>query len=509
MAGGLSIKRSEIMEFGIRTFDDFIGETIIIAVTRVDNKPQIPQDLPGPLEAHTRLIIEKSDFIAKLGEINNTFPSNLTFGQLALVGLGDKTDISPESVRRAFGSLGSYLRSHSITEIGIYLTKPVINHTESLFEGIRLGNYRFTHYLTSKEKKEEPLTKLTVLGSGFPSGQIQQDFTRTDAIVQGTLLARDLGNLRSNHATPRRLASEATKLKELNLGVTVLNAAAIQNEQMRLFLAVAQGSLETDPPKFIIMEYNPETYTKTICLVGKGITFDTGGMNLKSGDGMLPMFYDMSGGGTVIGVMKSIALLKPNVRVVGLVPATPNVPDAQAYRPGDIIESRAGKQVEIISTDAEGRNLLADALDYAKKYDPDLVIDIATLTGGIMVALGHVNAGLYVNEAAAELAEVLFKAGRKSGDYLWQMPLDSDYFEYLKSPHADFKHSGGRYGSSVTAAMFLKQFTAYPWAHIDIAGVAFKGFNYGGKPQYYNPKKGATGFGVRLIMEFIRLWENE
>jgi leucyl aminopeptidase len=494
------------LKFTFEEFDEFIGEIVIIAGVRVEKKFMIPENLPETLNIHLRLLKENSNFTAKLGEIQNTFPSDLSFKQLILIGLGEESKMSPETVRRAFGSLGNYLRSHNISKVGIYLTSPLINNSESLFEGIRLGNYRFTRYFTIEEKITKPLEIITVLNAGGSTEDIQEAITRTDAIVQGTNMARDLGNLRSNHATPAHLADEAAKLKELNIGVTVLNAEAIKNEQMRLFLAVAQGSLETDPPKFIIMEYNPENYKKTLCLIGKGITFDTGGMNLKSREGMHPMFYDMSGGGAVIGAMKAIALLKPKVRVIGLVPATPNVPDARAYRPSDIIESRGKKQVEIISTDAEGRNLLADALDYAKKYQPDLVIDIATLTGGIMIALGHVNAGFYVNEEAADTAELFFNAGRKSGDYLWQMPLDPDYFEYLKSPHADFKHSGGSYGSSVTAAMFLKQFTDYPWAHIDIAGVAFKGFTYGGKPKFYNPKKGATGFGVRLIVEFVRTW---
>ncbi|MHA2294722.1 MAG: leucyl aminopeptidase [Candidatus Hodarchaeales archaeon] len=467
-------------------------------------------EIPGIFRPHVQLLIDGKDFNAKLGEIIVLYPVTRPYGvtRIFVVGLGSKTNMTHESIRRAFGSLGNKLRKNRIMKIDLLCNQEISKFAESVFEGIFLGNYRFVNYKTSEKDLTPELEEINVICNESLKKEVETAYTHAIANVDGTKLARDLGNTPSNHASPSFLAEKALDLQKLGINVEVLDAEEIKREEMGLFLAVAQGSLESEPPKLIIMEYKPTEFTKTLCLVGKGITFDTGGISLKPGEGMGAMKYDMCGAAAVIGAMKSIAKLQPNsVRVIGLVPATPNVPDAKAYRPGDIITSRSKKRVEIVSTDAEGRNLLADVLDYAKKFDPDLVIDLATLTGGCVVALGHVYAGFYVNNEAESLKETIYTAGKKSGDYCWQLPLEKDYFDYLKSSHADFKHSGGKWGSSVTAALFLKQFTSYPWIHIDIAGTAWKGSVMGGKPKFYNVKEGATGFGVRLIVEFIRSWK--
>lgn len=487
---------------------DFSLDTMILSLATLKKNIEFENDFPNDFKSYVKSIVDIEDFKGKFGETRVIYPIEgpLQVKRIYIVGLGESEQITHESIRRAFGNVGSQLRKNKVNQVGVFFTKKLTKYAESVFEGLYLGNYRFLVYKTSEKERSKPLDIVQAICPDEVKNLVEESHNYAEATVQGTVLARDLGNTRSNHANPAFLAKEAMKLSELGINVSVLDVEGIKKERMNLFLAVAQGSLETEPPNFIIMEYIPNRFNKTLCLIGKGITFDTGGISLKQSTGMEAMIYDMCGAGAVIGAMKSIALLKPNIRIIGLVPATPNVPDARSYRPGDIITSRSQKKVEIISTDAEGRNLLADTLDYAKKYDPDLAIDFATLTGACVIALGHLYAGYYLNDKAEELKDLIFEVGQKSGDYCWQMPLDKDYFEYLKSTHADFKHTGGRWGGSVTAAMFLKQFADYPWVHFDIAGTAWKGSTMGGKPRFYNAQDGATGFGVRLITEFIRNW---
>ncbi len=493
------------------TFDKFTAETVVLPLIKKNGSYE---EIPELFKKQIQLIINLKDFKGNVGELKTTYLPNTPKGikRLIIVGLGTKDKLSAEQIRRAFGKVGNYLRAEKIMTTGVYFSSIIGKYPESVFEGIYLGNYRFLKYRTKKDELTPELDEIIAIIKPEEKDLIEKAEKYANATALGTNLARNLGNTPSNDATPTYLAEEAQKLEESGIKVTVLDTEAILQEKMNLFLAVAKGSIESDPPKFIIMDYNPKNASKTLCLVGKGITFDTGGISIKPSDGMERMKFDMSGAGLVIGAMKTIGLTKPNIRVVGLVPATPNVPDANAYRPGDIITSRSGLKVEIISTDAEGRNLLADALDFAKKYDPDMVMDFATLTGSMSVALGQINAGYFLNENAEknpELSKIIHIVGRKSGDYVWQMPLDEEYFERLKSPYADFKHTGGRPGGAVTAAMFLKQFTDYPWAHFDIAGVAYSEDTLGGKTKrYYNPTKGANGFGVRLIAEFIRKWSS-
>lgn len=475
------------------------------------------EDLIGQIDQGLKTvvqpIIDDNSFEGKHGQVYTTHVANESYTRLTLVGIGNPADLTIEQTRRAFGYLGDHLRGSKRTDISIdcaFLTTVdnVQTYCEALIEGLLLGNYRFDQLKTNDKKKNPPLKSVNlVLGSEWHD-QVESAIQYSLATTQGTVLARDLGNKPSNIATPAHLAEEALKLSELGLVITVLEADDIQKERMGLFWATAKASADHDPPKFIIMDYTPPNPQKTLCLVGKGITFDTGGITLKPGAAMGEMIYDMCGAGAVIGAMKTIALLKPqNIRVVGLVPSTPNMPGGGAYRPGDILTSRSGKTVEIISTDAEGRHLLADALDYAKKYQPDLVFDFATLTGSVVVGLGHFNAGFFINKEAEDLEglnQLIFKTGRQTGDWVWQLPLDNDYLVQLRSNHADLKHSGGRPGGTITAAMFLSQFTAYPWVHFDIAGTGWSNSKRFAK--HYLSHMGATGFGVRLVSEFIRQW---
>ena len=455
-------------------------------------------------EVKTRLgsALDVDDFKGESNQILVTYDSSK---RIIVLGLGEQEKITSERVRRSFGSLGSKLRELKVASVAVDLSELSDQfHLEAAIEGLLLGNYRFTTFKTLDKETNVSLSEVNFVCSYVDFDKI---IDYAQATVEGTLLVRELGNLPSNILTPSYLAEESKKLTSSGISVKVLEKDEILKERMGLFEGVFRGSAHADPPKFIILEYIPDKYTKTLILVGKAITFDSGGISLKPGENMGDMKFDMLGGGAVIGIMKTLSVVKPpNIRVIGLVPSTPNLPDAFAYRPGDILTSRTGKTVEVINTDAEGRMLLADALGYALDKKPDLVYDFATLTGAIVVGLGNVNAAYYLNDKseALNIKDLLFKCGRNTGDYIWQMPLDEDYKEQLKSSYADLKHVGGRPGGSITAAMFLKQFTDYPWVHFDIAGTAWT--NGGNKGSSYKAQTGATGFGVRLIMEFIRNW---
>jgi leucyl aminopeptidase len=305
-------------------------------------------------------------------------------------------------------------------------------------------------------------------------------------------LAKDLGNLTGNICTPTYLASEAKKLaKSHRLVVEVLDRSAMEKLGMNTLLSVSRGSRE--PPKFIIMHHRGgATGSKPIVLVGKGITFDSGGISLKPGAEMDEMKYDMSGAASVLGTLKAAAAMKLPLNIIGVIPASENLPDGAASKPGDIITSMSGQTVEILNTDAEGRLVLCDALTYVERFDPACVVDVATLTGACVISLGHVATGLLANNDG--LANELLDAGQQACDRAWQLPLWEDYQEQLQSNFADMANIGGRAAGSITAACFLSRFTKkYAWAHLDIAGTAWRS----GK------EKGSTGRPVPLLTQFL------
>jgi leucyl aminopeptidase len=312
------------------------------------------------------------------------------------------------------------------------------------------------------------------------------------AIVEGMNLAKDLGNLPANVCNPTYLGKTAQGLsKKVGLKVEVLGRKQIEALSMGSFLSVANGS-ET-PPQFIVMRHlGGKVGEAPIVLVGKGITFDTGGISLKPGEAMDEMKYDMCGAASVIGTMYSIGLMKLKKNVIGVVPTCENMPSGQATRPGDIVKSMSGQTIEILNTDAEGRLILCDALTYVERFKPKAVIDIATLTGACVIALGHVHSGLFSEDEG--LVDALSKAGKASLDTVWRLPLDAAYHEQLKSNFADVANIGGRPAGSVTAACFLSRFTEkYKWAHLDIAGTAWKS----------GVAKGSTGRPVPLLVNFL------
>jgi leucyl aminopeptidase len=323
-----------------------------------------------------------------------------------------------------------------------------------------------------------------------PKAELKDTLEEAVATADGTALARTLGNLPANICTPAYLAEEAKKLaREFKLDVEVLERKDMEKLGMGALLSVARASHQ--PPKLIVLKYSRNSKKNPIAFVGKGITFDTGGISLKPAGEMDEMKFDMSGAASVLGAVRALAGMRAPVNVVGVIPATENMPGGQATRPGDIATSMSGQTVEILNTDAEGRLILCDALTYAERFAPEKVIDVATLTGACVIALGHVATGLFANDQ--KLADEVRAAGDDAWDRVWQLPLWDDYQEQLRSNFADFANIGGRPGGSITAACFLARFTRkMRWAHLDIAGTAWKG----------GREKGSTGRPVPLLVRF-------
>jgi leucyl aminopeptidase len=364
-------------------------------------------------------------------------------------------------------------------------------HAEALVAGASDALYVYRHTKPSAPKPA-PLARLTLLGDKADAKPLQQGLARGQAIAAGVTLARECANRPGNHATPTFLAEQARQLgKEHGLRVEVLDRKAVEKLGMGAFLAVAQGSEE--PLRFIVLRYEGAAKTQApTVLVGKGITFDTGGISIKPSAEMDEMKFDMGGAASVLGTFRAVAQLKPKLNLVGLIPACENMPSGKATKPGDVVTSLSGQTIEILNTDAEGRLILCDALTYAERFKPAAVVDVATLTGACVIALGHHNSGLFSPDDA--LAGELLDAGRRSLDPAWRLPLDDEYDEALKSNFADMGNVGPRAGGAITAAMFLKRYTAkYPWAHLDIAGTAWKS----------GAGKGASGRPVPLLTHFV------
>ena len=364
-------------------------------------------------------------------------------------------------------------------------------HAEAIVTAARECTYLYRHTKPSAPAASK-LDKLTVLCTKADAKPVQQGMGRGQAIAAGVNLAREWANRPGNHCTPTHLADVAKKLgKEYGLKVEVLDRKACEKLGMGSFLSVAQAS--TEPLRFIVARYEGAAKSQApVVLVGKGITFDTGGISLKPGGDMDEMKYDMGGAASVLGTLRAIAELKPKLNLVCIIPSCENMPAGNAVKPGDVVTSMSGQTIEILNTDAEGRLILCDALTYAERFKPAVVVDVATLTGACVIALGHHNSGLFT--ADDKIAEQMQAASAKGLDPCWRLPLDEEYDAGLKSHFADMANIGGRPGGAITAAMFLKRFTGkYPWAHLDIAGTAWKS----------GAAKGATGRPVPLLTHFV------
>jgi leucyl aminopeptidase len=420
-------------------------------------------------------------------------------GGWTLVGLGGKPALLGKLRRALRRSLHDALRRshrHLLVAFGEGIGPRALR---MLLRELAQADYRFDRYKSRKSgrRRSSGVTAVVLPPPGVPARALRESAKEAEILAQTVGWARDLGNTPGNDLGPSDFAREARRMSRRDgLRLRVLGKREIERERMRGLLAVNSGSVR--PPVFLIGEYRPRRSRGTAVLVGKGITFDSGGISIKPAAAMGEMKYDMMGAATVFACMRAAKKLALPVRVVALAPLTENLPSGSACRPGDILQMRNKKTVEVDNTDAEGRLVLADALSYAEKFKPDVLVDYATLTGAVVVALGQECAGLMTPDE--RLARELLAAGEETGERLWRLPVWDDYRDNLKSEWADMKNTGGRAGGTINAAVFLKEFVPprVPWAHIDIAGIAHFEKEHSG----YDP--GATGFGVALTMEFLR-----
>lgn len=467
----------------------------------------IAQTLDQMLDGQLTMLLEAGDFRGRSHEILVHYPApSQAVRRLVLVGLGERKDFKKDTLREASAVAAKKARNLGVETLYTALHTadrslvPLQEAAEAVAEGAQLGLYRFREFKTQDDDLRPDPTDLILVTEGDDDRPpIEAGIQVGEAIASATILARNLVNRPANAATPTHIAKAAAHMaREARLASWILSKEDLDHERMHMLLSVNKGGNE--PARMVILEHNADhTDLPTVVLVGKGITFDTGGISLKSSRNMDRMKGDMAGAAAVIGALQAAADLNLPLHVVGLTPLTENMPDAQATKPGDVVTSRKGLTVEIINTDAEGRLILGDALTYAETYDPEAVIDIATLTGGRIVALGDHAAAVMGAEPLIELSRA---AGDACGERVWPLPLFEDYGKQLESQVADVKNVGGRAASSITAGFFLSKFKPddVEWLHIDIAGLALVDHE---RP--YVPK-GGTGFGARLLIEMLRSW---
>ena len=496
------------IEVSTRNFSEVDEQALAIAVFK-DEKPdeghlRALDEASGGL---VRSIIEAEEFKGKEGETAYLHFAAQSGGtrtnrRLLLVGVGERDAYKLGQVSQMAGAAARFLRARNIKSVGLLTRSAEIGDPErvasAMVEGVIIGLFELDKYRTA-EKEERRLERLIVLGEETDEAKLRRGAERGRIIGESVNFTRDLANEPGAYMTPTIMAERAQSIAtEFGLEVDVLDTARIEAEGMGSFLSVARGSEE--PPKLMVLKYTPEGYEEKdgelLALVGKGVTFDTGGISIKPGENMELMKYDMTGGATVLGVMRAIAQLKPPVPILGVVPSTENMPSGKATKPGDVVRAMSGKTIEVINTDAEGRLILADAIAYAKKLGATRVIDLATLTGAVSIALGDVNTGIMGTDQSL-IDEIIASAG-EVGEKFWQLPLDKEYSRQIKSDIADIKNVGGRKAGTITAAAFLKEFAdGLSWAHLDIAGTA-----WGDEAKPFR-SKGPTGVGVRALISYI------
>ncbi|MCE2782218.1 leucyl aminopeptidase [Limnohabitans sp.] len=441
-----------------------------------------------PVTRWVAMAIEQGDFELKSGAVMTLYcQPGIVPRHLVVVCTGDN---QTGQIRSAVQAAWNALKSTRVKQLGLHVvgdaTAPGL---QTALSSLADASYSYT---TTLSKPKSRLLKQVLVSAQNTTAALASAVQHAQALVSGVELAKEWANRPANHATPSHLAQAAKDIaKGKAFQCEVLGPKEVAKLGMGAFMAVAQGSAE--PLRFIVMRYKGAAAAQApVVLVGKGITFDTGGISIKPAPEMDEMKYDMGGAASVLGVFKALSHLKPAINVVGLIPATENMPDGLAVKPGDVVTSMSGQTIEILNTDAEGRLVLCDALTYAERFKPQAVIDIATLTGACVIALGAVRTGLFSSDDA--LALQLHQAGESSGDTCWRMPLDDDYAEGLKSRFADVANVAGRAAGSVTAAKFLQRFAKnFAWAHLDIAGTAWRS----------GAAKGATGRPVGLLLQYL------
>jgi len=461
----------------------------VVLIFEGDTRP-LPK-LPRGVSSRIKKALETLEFKGKEGQVERLLLPGQRFELVYLVGMGKREKAVLDTYRRAVGVAVKRLKKDGIEEAVVVSPRVNPKISQALAEGAILGNYSFDKYKSSNEGKKE-IRRLLFYGADEPS------------LEKGRLLAeaqnytRSLVNEPGNVINPLTLAEEAKRLaQDFGLECRVYDEREIQEMGMLALWSVGKGS--ATPPRFIHLTYKPSGEAKDrIVIVGKGLTFDSGGLNIKTGDYMRTMKMDKSGACAVLGIMRAVAQLKPNVEVHGLIGAAENMPSGTAYRPDDIIRAKNGKYIEIDNTDAEGRVTLADVLSYASELKPSKIIDMATLTGACIVALGEYTAGLFTN--SGRFGEEIKRVAAETGERVWELPMDDERLrKKIKKGPADVVNTGGRYGGAITAAMFLEEFVGegIEWVHLDIAGPAWSKEDYG----YY--AEGGTGFGVRTCIEYI------
>ena len=488
------------MEFSIKSGAPQTGGNgcLVVGVFEPRKLSAAAADLDRTAQGYLGKVVRRGDMQGRPGTtlLLQDVPGAAT--RVLLVGLGREAEFRDKQYRDAVAAAIRALNATGAEEASLHLTELVVGKRDVAWKVAhavtvaRESAYRFTRMKSKSEDNGTALRRMALSVDRAAQKHAAAGLERGLAVAHGMSLAKDLGNLPPNVCTPAYLAAQARELAQhYRMKITVLERADMQRLGMHTLLSVAQGSAQ--PPKFIVLEHRggPKTM-KPVVLVGKGITFDTGGISIKPAAEMDEMKFDMCGAASVLGTLKAVGEMKLPINVVGVVPTTENMPGGRATRPGDIVKSLSGQTVEILNTDAEGRLILCDALTYVERFEPAAVIDIATLTGACVIALGHVASGLFANDDA--LAREVASAGEVSYDRVWQMPLWADYQEQLKSNFADFANIGGRPAGAVTAACFLARFAGkFKWAHLDIAGTAWKS----GK------EKGATGRPVPLLTQFL------
>jgi leucyl aminopeptidase len=473
-------------------------ETPLLAVAVVRGSlPASLTELDRATDGALQRLASSGDFGGKRDETALMYPPGPA-ARILLVGMGKADEVTRGAIRRAASVAAKRMRSLGVTRGAFHLpvesrgTVTPAEAGQAVAEGLVQGAWQFLEMKRPGEDRKPPLERVDVVAAeddGFGEGH-----RIGAAIGAGQALARGIQVLPGNVCTPTYIGRAAEELAARHgHSVTVLDKAAIVREKMGALLAVAQGSVEE--PRFIELEYTGAEGPPVV-LVGKGVTFDTGGISIKPAQNMEDMKYDMSGAAAVLGTFEVLGRLKPAVHVVGLIPSTENMPSGTAVKPGDVISSHLGKTIEVINTDAEGRLILCDALSWARRYRPACVIDIATLTGAIVVALGHTTAGVMGSDEG--LVEEVCRAGDRAGERVWPLPLWDEYRDLMKSDIADVKNAGGRPAGSISAGWFLREFVeGFPWAHLDIAGTAYT------DREDASRVKGPTGMGVRLFSELV------
>ncbi len=476
----------------VKVSDGIKAKTLVVFMA--EGQDSMPAGFPEGLTKKVKKLKELEGFKGKEGQVAKLQVLEDGADLVYLVGLGKEDKLSEDTYRRAAAVAVKRLKKDKVQTADILLPEgDKESLTQAITEGLILGDYSFDKYKTSKEEEE----KIRIKGLNVVGGS-QKALEKGEVLANSQIYARSLVNEPGNVINPITLAQEAQRLaQELGLECRVYDEKEIQEMGMQALWSVGKGS--ATPPRFIHLTYKPEGKAKDkIVFVGKGLTFDSGGLNIKTGNFMRTMKMDKSGACAVLGIMKAIAALKPDVEVHGIIGAAENMPSGSAYRPDDIIKAKNGKTIEVDNTDAEGRITLADALSYASELKPSKIIDMATLTGACMVALGEYTAGLFTNDE--EFARELKDVAKRTGERVWELPMDDERLrKHIKNTFADVLNTGGRYGGAITAAMFLQEFVdeGIKWIHLDIAGPAWS------KEEYAYYSKGGTGFGVRTCVEYV------